>query len=369
MTLRYGIVGSGMMGHEHIRNIKLLEGAQVVCVADPDDAMRTSAAALAGNGCGVFADYRQMLDRRKDIEVLVIAAPNHEHYPILLDVMDSGLPMLVEKPLGVTLEQCLDIQERMSRMSSPFMWVAMEYRYMPPVARLIEEAAKGTAGTVRMMSIREHRFPFLQKVGNWNRFAANTGGTLVEKCCHFFDLMRLVAQSEPVRVYASGGQDVNFVDDMIDGRKPDILDNAFVVVDFANGVRAMLDLCMFAEGSHWQEMISVTGDKARLDAYVPGPARFSPDGKERASEFAISPRDTKREEREIIHVDESVLSAGDHHGSTFYQHQRFHDLLKAGATPEVGIYEGLVSVAMGAAAEQSAQTGQAVQLPSFRKQP
>ena len=47
-----------------------------------------------------------------------------------------------------------------------------------------------------MLSIREHRLPFLQKVDDWNRFNKNTGGTLVEKCCHFFDLMRRIIGSE-----------------------------------------------------------------------------------------------------------------------------------------------------------------------------
>jgi predicted dehydrogenase len=136
-------------------------------------------------------------------------------------------------------------------------WVAMEYRYIPPVQRLIEAVHAGETGVPRMISIREHRFPFLKKVGDWNRFEAKTGGTLVEKCCHFFDLMRLIARAEPVRVYASGSADVNFRDEDYDGRRPDILDNAFVVVDFDNGLRAMLDLCMFAEGSNWQEAIAV----------------------------------------------------------------------------------------------------------------
>jgi myo-inositol 2-dehydrogenase/D-chiro-inositol 1-dehydrogenase len=144
-----------------------------------------------------------------------------------------------------------------------------------------------------MISIREHRFPFLKKVGDWNRFNQNTGGTLVEKCCHFFDLMRLIARAEPVRVYASGAADVNFRDERYDGRTPDILDNGFVVVDFDNGVRGMLELCMFAEGSRWQEAISVIGDSAKAEALVPGPARFSPDGAERASEFVLSPRASK----------------------------------------------------------------------------
>ena len=47
----------------------------------------------------------------------------------------------------------------------------MEYRYMPPVARIIEEIHKGTVGDLKMLTIREHRFPFLVKVNNWNRFS------------------------------------------------------------------------------------------------------------------------------------------------------------------------------------------------------
>jgi len=62
----------------------------------------------------------------------------------------------------------------------------MEYRYMPPIAELIRQVhAQEATGPAVMLSIREHRYPFLHKVGDWNRFNRNTGGTLVEKCCHF----------------------------------------------------------------------------------------------------------------------------------------------------------------------------------------
>ncbi len=77
----------------------------------------------------------------------------------------------------------------------------------------VNEIHKKTIGKLKMLSIREHRFPFLKKVKNWNRFSKNTGGTFVEKCCHFFDLMRLIIRSEPVSVYASGNQDVNHINE------------------------------------------------------------------------------------------------------------------------------------------------------------
>ncbi|MBB5515243.1 putative dehydrogenase [Rubricella aquisinus] len=359
--VRYGIIGAGMMGQEHIRNIALLEDARVTAFSDPDPNMSAASEGLSGGQR--FVHHQELIDSGL-CDALVIAAPNHLHLPILRDVLKSDLPVLCEKPMGITVAECQEIEALCAGRAAP-MWIAMEYRYMPPVQRLIEEVRKGTAGEIKMMAIREHRFPFLHKVGDWNRFNAQTGGTLVEKCCHFFDLMRLVLQAEPVRVYASGAADINHADESYDGRRPDILDNAYVVVDFDGGQRAMLDLCMFAEGSEWQEVISVTGPKARIDAKVPGPARFSPNGQERKSRIVISDRATKRPVWEDIEVDGRILHAGDHHGSTFYQHQRFQQVVLGNAQPEVTVRDGLIAVAVGAAAEESVRTGQAITLPNF----
>jgi predicted dehydrogenase len=211
-----------------------------------------------------------------------------------------------------------------------------------------------------MLSIREHRFPFLRKVGDWNRFSVRTGGTLVEKCCHFFDLMRLIVGSDPVRVFASAAADVNHRDERYDGRVPDIIDNAYVILDFANGVRAMLDLCMFAEGAWFQEEITATGDAARVEALVPGVARFWPGGGEREAEIVLSPRHPKGPVRRAVHVDETILRAGDHHGSTYFQHLGFRKAVLENAPVDVTLADGLKAVAIGLAAERSAKENRAV---------
>ncbi len=358
--VRYGIIGSGMMGQEHIRNIALLAGGVVAAVADPDEAMRESAKALAGGQCSAFPTHQALLNAG-GIDALLVASPNHTHIAILRDVMASDLPILAEKPLATTVDDCREILALQQKRKAP-VWVAMEYRFMPPVARLIDEIRSGTAGSLRMISIREHRYPFLDKIGGWNRHNINTGGTLVEKCCHHFDLMRLLAGSRPVRVYASGGINVNHLAENHKDGAPDIIDNAYTIVDFANGVRAMLDLCMFAEAAYWQEILTATGDKGRVEAFVPGPARFSKDGHERAAEIAIASRHSKSEQRQVIDVDATVLGAGDHHGSTYFQHQKFIAMVRDGGAPEVSLEDGMWAVMVGAAAEQSAKTGQPVAL-------
>ena len=228
---------------------------------------------------------------------------------------------------------------------------------MPPVARLIEEVKKGTIGDLKMLSIREHRFPFLVKVHDWNRFSTKTGGTMVEKCCHFFDLMRLISKSEALSVFASGSQDINHLRENYNGEKPDIIDNAFVVVDFKNGVRANLDLCMFAENSNFQEEICGVGDQGKIETFVPSDAS----GKN-SSELSIGLRGEDKIYSETVIVDNDILNAGSHHGSTFYEHKHFINAIQNNTPPEVSLDDGLKAVAIGQAAELSIKEKRVVSL-------
>ena len=208
------------------------------------------------------------------MDAFVLASPNHTHAAILEDLIDAGPGRSSRRSRSSPIStKAARLEERAARAGAPI-WVAMEYRYMPGVSTLIEDLRAGRAGRLRMVSIVERRFPFLRKVGDWNRFNRFTGGTLVEKCCHFFDLMRLLTGSEPAVIHAIGGQALNHLDEVYPQGRPDVLDHAFVTVTFENGVKAMLELCMFAEGSHFQERVSVIGERATLEARVPGPGRF-----------------------------------------------------------------------------------------------
>ena len=360
-TIRYGIIGCGMMGQEHLRNIALLPDAEVAAIFEPDPAMRAAAATLAP-GAAMVDSVAGVL-AVDAVNVLLIASPNFLHLAQMEEIAAiRPLPVLVEKPLFTDPADAPRIAALRAAYPAPI-WVAMEYRYMPPVAHLIAEAQAATGG-VKMLTIREHRFPFLHKVGAWNRFDAQSGGTLVEKCCHFFDLMRLIAGANPVRVMASAAQDVNHKDEVVDGRQPDIWDNAYVIVDFENGIRAMLELCMFAEGSRYQEEISAVGPAGKIECLVPGPGRFWPAhlGAPPVPKVIVSPRDPKGPRELDVPVDPAILEAGDHNGSTYYQHAGFVRAAQGAQNPEVSLTDGWWAVAMGLAAQKSARTGQAVDL-------
>lgn len=363
-VVRYGLLGSGMMGQEHLRNLALIDGAKVVALVEPDAQMRARSLELVPDA-NFYDTLEQLFDSGIALDALVITTPNYQHADQLLQLFErTTLPILVEKPIVTSLEQAVAVHEAAAKHPAP-VWVAMEYRYMPPVARFREQISAGDLGDLKMLAIREHRFPFLEKVQDWNRFNHKTGGTLVEKCCHFFDLMRLIVGGEAIRVYASTGQDANHLDETYDGKTPDIIDNAFVIVDFANGKRASLDLNMFAEGSRYQEEICAIGPKAKLECFVPGPGRFWPTetlGAAPVPKLVISPRDPKGPIELDIPVDETILAAGDHNGSTYYQHLGFFRAVTENGPVDVTVDDGLKAVILGLAAQESARTGRAIEI-------
>ena len=357
--IRYGIIGCGSMGREHIENLKALDGVSVVALADTEEASRTSALALLSGAAvqpKVFERYQDLLESGL-CDAVVIATPNFTHADVMRHALPTDAHLLIEKPLCTTMADCDDLVKR-AKGRKALVWVAQEYRYMPPVAEMIRMAHAGAVGQTQQVAIREHREPFYPKVGDWNRFSANTGGTLVEKCCHYFNLMDLVLQERPKRVFASGEQRVNHLDERYGGRTPDILDSAYVIVEYPSGARAMLDLCMFAENSTDNEHIVVVGNEGKLESLIPslvlrhgrredwGTRKVW--GQQTGSGRGVSTRRV---------WDTNIRYAGQHFGASYIEHQQFAKAVREGLPPEVSLEEGLRSVATGMAAHQSIATG------------
>jgi predicted dehydrogenase len=358
--LRYGIIGAGSMGREHIENIKVMGGAVVTALSDPHVPSQEAALSLAP-GAQVFSDHRALLDSGL-VDAVVIATPNDTHAAVLKDALATDLAVFVEKPLATTVEDLKSIlswDEKRSAMT----WMGLEYRFMPPVAEAIARAQEGDAGKIHQVSIREHREPFYPKVDNWNRFADRTGGTLVEKCCHYFNLMDIVIGEQPIRVFASGGQSVNHLDEKYDGKQANMLDNAYVVLEYANGARGMLDLCMFGEGSFDKEILTIVGDEGKIESFLPSQvvraSRRESIGK--LSGWARGASRARGSEQKIVH-NYDVKYMGHHYGASYIEHTKFRDAILNSTPAEVSLRDGVMSVVTGLAAHKSINEGRVVEI-------
>ncbi|MGA1116878.1 MAG: Gfo/Idh/MocA family protein [Candidatus Nanopelagicaceae bacterium] len=352
LMVRYGVIGAGAMGREHIENLKHIPETSVTALADPFPDSLERAKSLIDGEVKTFSDHRALLESNL-VDAVIIATPNYTHVDVLKDALATSLHVFIEKPLCTTIEDCLNVIT-WSKNRTGLVWMGLEYRYMPPVAELIKIVHSGGVGDVQQVTIREHREPFYPKVGDWNRFREKTGGTLVEKCCHYFNLMDHITQETPVRVFASGGQRVNFLDEVYDGKRADMLDSAYVIVEYASGKRAMLDLCMFAENTVDKEYISVTGDAGKIESFLP--SLEIRHGKRAAvgnfKEWTYSAGKTK--DLDIRKVwDDSIEYLGFHYGASYLEHKKLHKAIVEGGKPEVTLEEGLRSVATGLAAHKS----------------
>jgi predicted dehydrogenase len=93
--LRVAIIGAGHLGRIHARIAAALQEIELVAVADPVEAARSSVAQEARTR-GV-ADYRELIG---EIEAAIIATPTHSHHAIGMDLLAGGVPLLIEKPIA-----------------------------------------------------------------------------------------------------------------------------------------------------------------------------------------------------------------------------------------------------------------------------
>jgi predicted dehydrogenase len=360
--IRYGIIGCGSMGREHIENLRAMGGAVVTAVADPTPASLEQAGALLDGDVKLFEDHADLLGSGL-CDAVVIASPNFTHITVMRDALATELHILVEKPLVTKVADGVEMLECARNKRKGIVWVAQEYRYMPPVAEMIRIAHGGGVGRLHQVAIREHREPFYPKVGDWNRFNANTGGTLVEKCCHYFNLMDLILKEKPLRVFASGGQRVNHLDERYGGKTPDILDSAFVIVEYGSGARASLDLCMFAENSIDSEHVVIVGDQGKLESLLPsGVLRFGRREDWGRREVWGQPSGNGRGVAVRQVRDTNIKYPGQHFGASYVEHQKFAHAVRHGLPAEIGLEEGLRAVATGLAAHRSIDEGRVVAL-------
>merc|ERR1712008_9990 len=176
--------------------------------------------------------------------------------------------------------------------------------------------------------------------------------------------MRRIVGSDPVCVYASGEHALNHKSEVHDNEgSPDMIDHALAVVQFANGARASLDICMFAEDEQTQHVTAVC-ELGKIEARSPeSTVRIV----QRRNVHWLGRNPPGPEERAVPEVRDvpvpSVLAnAGYHEGATFYELRAFVEAAKGRHPVPVSVHDGTMAVAMGRAAQESIRLGEVVWL-------
>lgn len=341
MTLRIGLLGAGWFGREaHLRNLLKLDGVEVTAVSSRSEDSRQAAAELVGDQLQTFDDWRDVV-ALESLDAVIVALTNDQHHAAAMAALNAGKHLLCEKPLGLTITECDEIIAA-AAAADKVLQVGHEMRHQQLYQRVHSMVTAGDVGIPRVMWCREYRGPMRP---GWRSSEAQTGGMLLEKNCHHFDLFNWMLGGQPERVSAFGGTDVL--------HDSELLDNAQVLVEYEGGRRAVLEICLFAPSGGDCE-IGIVGDAGRIDTRNQAIElvyhRFDP--VERREELVPDPDDEAGFQDASGRIDRGIRA----------ELQHFVDCCRSGDQPLNDGPSARMNVAVCLAAQESIRRGEVVRI-------
>jgi myo-inositol 2-dehydrogenase / D-chiro-inositol 1-dehydrogenase len=241
---RLGLVGAGRMGRTHLRAISGSALVTVTAVAEPFEPARQN---LAASGLAVYPSLGEMLDGA-DLDGVLIAAPSDQHVEIINEVAARGLPILCEKPCGLTSAQASAAAQTAAAAGVPLQ-VAYWRRYVPALQAARDRIAAGDVGQLHLVTCYQ-----------WDEsppaaaFRAHSGGIAVDMGVHEFDQLRWLTGQDITGIQAVAAELISAPDVAGD------VDSAQIIVALSGGATGFVSL-----GRHHP-----AGDMARAEVFGTG---------------------------------------------------------------------------------------------------
>jgi myo-inositol 2-dehydrogenase/D-chiro-inositol 1-dehydrogenase len=191
-----GLIGAGRMGQNHLKAIAGSELVRITAIAEPVEATRTG---LASQGARLYPDVDSMLEAG-GLDGVLVCAPSDHHLETVRRLVAAGLPILCEKPLGITASEAREAAKLAANASLPLQ-IGFWRRFVPMLRRLKERIAAGELGSIYAIACFQWDG---QPPGAY--FRTHSGGIFVDMGVHEFDQARWLSGQEfgPSTSLASG---------------------------------------------------------------------------------------------------------------------------------------------------------------------
>jgi len=228
--VRVGLVGSGFISTVHADALKRCADAELLAVASPSPFKAEEFARKHGIPRH-FTDYRPLLGM-KEIELVVIGAPNDLHCQITVAAASAGKHIVLEKPMCLNLAEADRMLEACRKAKVKLMY-AEELCFAPKYVRLKQLLDSGALGLpVLIKQSEKHDGPHAAHFWDVDRAG---GGVTMDMGCHAIEFFRWMLGRPPIKsVYAQMGTYVH-------KGKTRGEDNAILILEFANGAVGMAE--------------------------------------------------------------------------------------------------------------------------------
>jgi myo-inositol 2-dehydrogenase/D-chiro-inositol 1-dehydrogenase len=202
--VKIGMVGLGRLGFIHAENIAFhLKNVtlEAVCSVRPEE-LRKAQEGLSVTVANCYSDFQTMLDDAM-IDAVVIASPSDLHCSQAIAALEAGLHVFCEKPLGVTLEECRNVETIASQFPDKVIMLGFMRRYDPSYVYAKEKIDAGYIG--KPVLLRCYSVDPDATMPGFLEYLPHSAGQFLDMAIHDIDLARWLLKSEPKSIYAIGG--------------------------------------------------------------------------------------------------------------------------------------------------------------------
>lgn len=354
--------------------LKESDALELAAICDPREGVFENAARKFNPKLRQYRDYRKLVEAA-DLDWIMIGSWNNQHAEHAIAALKAGKHVFCEKPLATTIPDCLAIHKEWAARKQQLS-LGFTLRYSPHYRKIKELITRGMIGDIISVEMNEtlnfnHGGCFM---GDWRRLRKNSGGYMLEKCCHDIDLAIWLTESLPVRTASFGGlqfflprneRHIKRVGQNEEGKwayrawpmsvprnpftcRKDLVDNQVVIMEFANGVHSTFHTN--ANAGIPERRMYVCGTEGAIRADVIS-------GQIEWSRIAFKPE----------MVDASTGASGGHGGGDEVLCRELADSMLKGEPPSAGVYQGLYSAIASLAIDQAMQAGKVVNLRPYWK--
>lgn len=256
--MKVAVIGCGGMGEAHLRDLLNFReknpDVEIKYLVDVSKGRLAQLKAKYGLSEAVLlTDYREVLGK---VDAAIVATPHAEHYQQVMELIASGVHVLVEKPMVCNLRQALDVYEAW-RKSGLVVEIGYQRHFERPFMAAKDIVSKGGLGKLQMISMILGQ-DYLRRVkGTWRTVKkVSCGGELIDSGSHFMDVALWVSGLAAEEAFA-----------YVDTRGTEVDINAALVAKLEGGV--LLLFTVAGDDPGWLEVEMFWGEEGRLIVQPP----------------------------------------------------------------------------------------------------
>jgi predicted dehydrogenase len=266
-VVNYGFIGTGTQGCFLLKNLSTIPQGRCLCTCDIYPPNLKKGVETIGGNPQTYDDYHRLLER-KDVDAVMIATPLNLHAQMVIDALNAGKHVFVEKCMFFKEEEGEKIRQAAEAHPKQVLQVGLQRRssllYQVAMA-MIRQGALGRITFVRAQWHRNSSWrrpvsdPKFERFINWRMYREYSGGLMAELASHQIDVANWAIGATPIAVLGTGG-----IDYWKDGRETN--DNVEVIFVYPGGQKMVFT--GISSNAHYNFSEQIMGDRGTIEITI-----------------------------------------------------------------------------------------------------